>query len=101
MDDDIDEATRLNDTGRVEFAQRDREYLIAELTSAVGLGGRNRTVGGDAERARSSVTRSIRYGLERLAEHHPVAARHLHHNVHTGTYCVYASDPLAPVDWRV
>jgi tetratricopeptide (TPR) repeat protein len=99
VDDDIDEAVRLNDTGRIELAQRDREYLIAELTSAVGLGGRNRMVGGDAERARSSVTRSIRYGLERLAAHHPAIARHLHQNVHTGIYCVYAPDPLAPVEW--
>jgi tetratricopeptide (TPR) repeat protein len=101
VDDDIEEATRLNDPGRVELAQRDREYLIAELTRAVGLGGRNRTVGGDAERARSSVNRSIRYGLERLARHHPAVARHLGQNVHTGTYCVYAPDPLAPVDWRL
>ena len=38
VDDDIEEATRMNDLGRVELAQRDREYLIAELTAAAGLG---------------------------------------------------------------
>ncbi len=51
VDDDIDDATRTNDLGRVELAQRDREYLIAELSRAVGLGGHPRSVGGTSERA--------------------------------------------------
>ena len=101
VDDDIEEATRMNDLGRVELAQRDREYLIAELTQAAGLGGRQRTVGGTAERARTSVTRSIRYALERLGDHHPGVAAHLGQSVHTGTYCVYTSDPLTPVGWEL
>ena len=101
VDDDIEEATRMNDLGRVELAQRDREYLIAELTQAAGLGGRQRTTGGTAERARTSVTRSIRYALDRLADHHPAVSAHLGQSVHTGTYCVYSSDPLAPVGWEL
>jgi tetratricopeptide (TPR) repeat protein len=101
VDEDIEEATRLNDLGRVELAQRDREYLIAELTRAVGLGGRQRVIGSDAERARTSVTRSIRYSLERLAEHHPSVAAHLGQSVHTGTYCMHTPDPLAPVVWQI
>ncbi len=51
VDDDIEEATQMNDLGRVELAKRDRDYLIAELKSAVGLGGRARSIGGSAERA--------------------------------------------------
>ena len=101
VDDDIDEATRMHDEGRVELAQRDRDYLIAELSRAVGLGGRDRSVGGTAERARTSVTRSLRYALERLARHHPTVAAHLEHSVHTGTYCSYAPDPLAPILWHI
>ena len=101
VDEDIDEATLLNDLGRVELAQRDREYLINELTHAVGLGGRHRLVGGTSERARTSVTRSLRYALGRLAQHHPILATHLGHSVHTGTYCVYTPDPRASVDWQV
>ena len=99
VDEDIEEAERMNDPVRLEQAQREREYLIAELTRAVGLGGRRRTVGGDAERARTSVTRSIRYALDRLGEHHPTAAAHLAHCVRTGTYCVYDADPSAAVRW--
>jgi tetratricopeptide (TPR) repeat protein len=101
VDEDIDDATRLNDLGRIELAQRDREYLIAELTSAAGLGGRHRTTGGSTERARTSVTRSIRYALGRLAEHHPTVAAHLDQSVNTGTYCAYIADPLARLEWQV
>jgi hypothetical protein len=99
VDDDIDEARRLNDIGRLELAERDREYLIAELTSAVGLGGRRRSVGGTAERARTSVTRSVRYSLSRLADHHPAVAAHLEQSIHTGMYCVYTPDPLSHITW--
>ena len=73
---------------------------VAELARAVGLGGRHRSVGGTAERARTSVTRSLRYALGRLAPHHPALATHLEQSVHTGTYCVYTPDPLAPIRWH-
>jgi hypothetical protein len=101
VDEDIEDATRRNDLGRIELAQRDREYLIAELARAVGLAGRTRVIGSDAERARTSVTRSIRYSLGRLAEHHPSVAAHLGQSVHTGTYCVYTPDPLVPPTWQI
>ena len=100
VEEDIEEASRLNDLGRLELAQHDRDYLIAELSGAIGLGGRNRSVGGTSERARTSVTRSIRYALGRLAEHDAGLAAHLEQRVRTGTYCVYADDPLTPVMWE-
>ena len=101
VDDDIAEATLMNDLGRLELAQRDRDYLIAELTQAVGLAGRHRLVGSTSERARTSVTRSIRYSLDRLAPHHAALATHLQQRVRTGTYCVYQSDPIAPLLWQI
>jgi hypothetical protein len=101
VDDDIAEATLMNDLGRLELAQRDRDYLIAELTQAVGLAGRHRLVGSTSEQARTSVTRSIRYSLDRLAPHHPALATHLRQNVRTGTYCVYQPDPIAPLSWQI
>lgn len=100
VDDDLDEATRMNDLGRIALAERDRDYLIAELTRAVGLGGRHRMVGSTTERARTSVTRSVRYAIDRLAEHHPALAAHLTQAVHTGAYCSYTPDPLAAVVWE-
>ena len=100
IEEDIDEATRMNDAARLELAERDRDYLVAELSRAVGLSGRSRTVGGSAERARTSVARSLRYALQRLAEEHVAMAGHLKQAVRTGTYCSYHPDPIAPVAWE-
>ncbi|HUC32523.1 MAG TPA: hypothetical protein VMS14_03920 [Ilumatobacteraceae bacterium] len=101
VDEDIEEATAANDLGRVDRAERDREYLIAELSRAAGLGGKERTTGSSAERARTSVTRSIRYALDQVARQHTVLGAHLGRSVRTGTYCAYEPDPSSPVDWRV
>ena len=101
VDDDIEEAERMNDLGRVELAQRDRDYLIGELSRAVGLSRRPRTTGGTSEHARTSVTRSLRYSLDKLADHHQPLAAHLRQRIHTGTYCTYAADPTSPVSWSL
>lgn len=98
---DLEEAERMNDPGRAELAEHDRAYLIAELQRAVGLGGRERTVGGSAERARTSVTRSIRYAIEQLEGSHPALAARLRTEVRTGVYCSYEPDPVAPLVWRL
>ena len=100
IEDDIAEATAHNDLGRVARSSRDRDFLIAELSRAVGLGGRIRTVGGTTERARTSVFRSIRYALDRLATVEPKLAEHLRHSIRTGTACSYRPDPLAPITWQ-
>ena len=99
IDDDLDDAVRSNDVGRICLAQSDREYLIQDLSRAVGLGGRTRHAGATTERARTSVTRSIRYAMTRIAEHHPPLGRHLRQAINTGTYCEYKPDPRVPLRW--
>jgi tetratricopeptide (TPR) repeat protein len=101
IDDDIDDARRMNDPERAALAERDREYLVVELERAVGLGGRGREVGAGAERARTSVTRSIRYALEQLAEVQPELASHLDRSVATGIYCRYEHDPVTQLTWHL
>lgn len=101
IDEDIEDATRDNDLGRIALAQADREFLITELSRAVGLGGRPRQVLSTSERARTSVTRSLRYAVARIAEHHPELAEHLQQAVSTGTYCVYRPDSRLPAHWEV
>jgi len=101
VEDDIDDARRCNDSARAELGERDRAYLIAELTRAVGLGGRLRSVGGDVERARTAVARTLRYAVTQLAENVPALATHLDNCLHTGTYCSYRPDPISRVDWTV
>ena len=99
VEEDLAEAEAMHDLARLSLAQRDRDYLVAELTRAVGLGGRARTVGGTSERARGSVTRSLRYALHKLGESHADLSVHLDRTVRTGTYCSYEPDPLTPVVW--
>jgi tetratricopeptide (TPR) repeat protein len=97
---DIAEAQAHNDLPRAALAHADRQFLIDELCRGVGLNGRARTVGDGVERARTSATRSIRYALDRIAEHHPSLAEHLERTVRTGIYFVYEPDPRAPVQWE-
>ncbi len=99
VDDDIDDAARMNDPVRQALAESERAFLLSELASAVGLGGRMRSVGSDSERARTAVTRSIRYSLDQLAQSHPALTAQLKHGVQTGTYCRYVPDPRSPITW--
>ena len=101
VEQDIAEAEGNCDSARAERARCDREFLLAELSGALGLGGRLRGTGGAVERARTSVTRSLRYALKRLAAQHPVLGEHLKRTVRTGTYCSYQPDPVAPITWTV
>ena len=63
---------RVNDLVRSERAHAEMDALLRELRRAVGLGGRDRPTGSDAERARINVARSLRRAHRR--RHRPVAA---------------------------
>ncbi|MGH9278630.1 MAG: ATP-binding protein [Acidimicrobiales bacterium] len=97
---EIDEAAVNNDLGRAERAQREKDFLVRELTAAVGLGGRDRKAASDAERARQSVTRAVKGAVERIATAHPQLGEHLRTTVRTGIYSCYAPDPRAPIRWH-
>jgi tetratricopeptide (TPR) repeat protein len=99
-EEDIAEAEANNDLRRAELARADRQFLVDELCRGVGLNGRARTVGHGAERARTSATRSLRYALKRIAQHHPGLGEHLERTIRTGTYFAYEPDPRAPVRWE-
>lgn len=101
VDQDIEEAEADNDVIRAERARCDREFLLAELGSAVGLGGRLRGTGSAAERARTSVTRSLRYALARLTAQDRALGEHLSRTVRTGSYCSYLPDPVVPITWSL
>ena len=67
IDEDIEEARLFNDRGRLVQAEAERDFLIRELSRAVGLDGRTRRAGSAPERARVSVTRAIRHAMSRSA----------------------------------
>jgi hypothetical protein len=86
----------LEDAGD-EVSLAERDALIAQLSAAYGLGGRQRRTGATAERARSAVTLRIRDAIARIGRDHPELGRHLRASVRTGVFCSYR--PEHPVDW--
>jgi non-specific serine/threonine protein kinase len=99
LEEDIAEAEADNDPERTSRAREEREFLLAELRAAVGLGGRSRRVLDPAERARKAVTGRIRDAVSHIETAHPELGRHLRRSVRTGSFCVY--DPAEPSDWRL
>jgi tetratricopeptide (TPR) repeat protein len=99
IDDDIEQARALGDAGREAQADAERDFLVRELSRAVGLGGRDRRAASASERARSGVTRAIRQAIARIGEHDPELGAHLDGAVRTGTHCAYVPAPGAPATW--
>jgi tetratricopeptide (TPR) repeat protein len=100
IEEDLDDAWLTRDNGRAAQAEAERDFLIRELSRAVGLGGRDRRAGSASERARVSVTRAIRHALSRIRQHHPPLGEHLDRAIRTGTYCVYLPDSRRTSAWK-
>ena len=98
LDETLADADRDNLPARSAAAQAERDVLIRELKAAVGLGGRARRLGDDAERARKAVTARIRDSIARIDARHPVLGTHLRESITTGLFCRYA--PAEPPLWR-
>jgi hypothetical protein len=96
---EIEEAESFNDPERAARAREELGFLARELAGAVGLGGRDRKTGSDAERARVNVTRAIRTALKRIADHDPALGRSLDSVIRTGTFCVYEPVPGEEPAW--
>jgi hypothetical protein len=100
IEDDLEQAHALGDPERAAQADTERDFLVRELSRAVGLGGRDRRAASASERARASVTRAVRKAMARIGEHHPQLGEHLNRTIRTGTYCAYLPDPRGPARWR-
>jgi non-specific serine/threonine protein kinase len=97
---DLEEAERFNDPTRAERARDEMDALAQQLASAVGLGGRNRRLGSDAERARSAVTKRIKCSIKGIRQAIPSLGSHLATRVKTGYFCSYNPQPERPVAWK-
>lgn len=99
LQEDLAEAEDLGDIGRAEKLRTEMDRLLEALSSALGLGGRNRRLGDQAERARSAVAWRIRHAIGKIAAAHPELGRHLKNAVKTGTYCSY--EPERACHWQI
>lgn len=99
LEEEVGEADAANDAERAGVARQEREFLLAELSAAVGLGGRLRRTRDPAERARKAVAWRVRDSIKHIETVHPALGRHLRRAVSTGSICTY--DPAEPTVWRV
>ena len=98
IEEDLADADADHDTYRSEKLRIEQDFLIAQVTGAIGLGGRVRRSGDPTERARKAVTARIRDSIARITKVHPRLGRHLANAVRTGTWCSY--QPEHPVHWE-
>lgn len=92
LEEEIDEASLDHDQGRLESLQAEKDFLAAELSAVLGLGGRTRVTGDRIERARKAVAMRISTALKAIETVHPELARHLRNSVSTGRFCSYRPD---------
>jgi tetratricopeptide (TPR) repeat protein len=95
----IDDADAAGRSAAAEKLRSERDALIRELAAAAGLGGRDRRLGDETERARKTVSARVRDALSKIEGVHPELAAHLRSALSMGTVCSYA--PTEPTTWQV
>ena len=96
---DTERADHNGDVAASQAASAEVEALLRELSGATGLGGRDRRLGDDVERARKTVSARIHDVLGRVAAVHPALSSHLEASIVLGVRCSYR--PTMPVAWRL
>jgi predicted ATPase len=97
---ELDEAKQVGNVERAQRAEEEIAALTKELSRAVGLGGRNRRSASASERARQSVTKTIKAVLERIAQSDAAMGEILSRCIRTGTFCSYQADPDFMIAWE-
>ena len=97
---DLNQAERFNDLQRKTEVQNELQAIADHLASAVGLGGRDRRISSDAERARCAVTKCIKKAIHKIGEAIPSLGYHLATRMKTGYFCSYHPHPDRPVAWK-
>lgn len=101
LGEELEAATAANDLGRCQALQGEIEIVGEQLSTAVGLGGRDRRFSSANERARINVTRVVHGALDKLATADPGLGDHLSRSIHTGGLCSYDPDPATRPEWAV
>src|SRR5215469_9874360 len=97
---ELAEAKRLGKVESAEQAEQEVDALNRELSRAIGVGGRDRVAASASERARQSITKSIKSALDRIAQADVTLGDHLSRCIKTGTFCSYRPGPDFPIAWE-
>jgi tetratricopeptide (TPR) repeat protein len=76
-------------------------FITREIARGVGLFGRDRRTGSDAERARVRVTNSIKFAIAKIAECQPTIGSYLQKTIRTGASCSYIPERGAEIVWEL
>ena len=85
----IKNAEALGDAERVDALRAEADWLLHEVETNTGLGGRSRHFADSSERARVAVGKAIRRALERISAADAVIGSELRECVETGRHCSY------------
>jgi hypothetical protein len=97
---ELEEAKELGSVEHAEQAEQEIDALTRELSRAVGLGGRNRRAASASERARQSITKTIKAVLDRIAQSDATLGDVFARCIKTGNFCSYQPDPVFPIAWE-
>jgi tetratricopeptide (TPR) repeat protein len=97
---ELERAKERGNVERAEQAEQEIDALTKELSRAVGLGGRNRKAASASERARQSISKTIKTVLERIAQSDAALGDILSRCIKTGAFCSYQPDPNFPITWE-
>lgn len=98
LQDELEEARRNSDEGRIEALMDELSRIAAQLKSSMGLGGHSRNFSDAGERRRKSVSTAIARAIDLVSEENPRLAYHLRAFITTGYEVSYAPDCDLP--WR-
>ncbi|MGB6562674.1 MAG: AAA family ATPase [Candidatus Binataceae bacterium] len=100
MREELEGAKEVGNVERAEKAEQEIDALTSELSRAVGLGGRNRRAASASERARQSVTKTIKAVVERIMQSDTGLGDIFSRCIKTGNFCSYQPDPALPIAWE-
>jgi len=89
---DIGEAEDANDLAALARLKDEKQALLARLSEARGLGGKVRSIGDKAEKARQSVKKALDYSYEKIKAEDEELSRHLRRHIHCGSFLIYSGD---------
>ena len=98
IEEEISEAESNNDRAKVEVLKTEKDMIVSQLESAIGIRGRPRPFTTPIEKARKAVSNAINNAIEAIGKHHSQLAEHFRTRVEKGTSCRYNSDGI---DWEL
>jgi len=98
LDASLETAKKNNDLAEQERLQGERDTVIGQLKANTGIGGKLRKFGGDAKKAKDTVSKAISRAKNDIKHHNEKLFQHLENSVRLSNDCSYNPEPS--IDWQ-